>query len=102
MTPNPIEWWLRPVMIAARRRTQGRRIEVGVAQAVGGDPVKIWRRDHTAERAGDAEAGIVSHDQQDVRRSLGGNDARGPVRRRLRGVALNFALELLWRRRNLV
>ena len=35
----------------ARRRAQRGRVEVGVAQAVGGDPVEIRRRDHAAERA---------------------------------------------------
>ena len=86
----------------ARRRAQRRRIEVGVAQAVVGDAVERRRRDHAAEGAGDAEAGIVGHDQQHVRRALGRHDARRPVGLRLGGVALDLAAELRRRRRNLV
>ena len=86
----------------ARRRAQRGRVEVGVAQAVGGDPVEVRRRDHAAEGAGDAEAGVVGHDQQHVGRALGRHDARRPVGRRLRGVALDLAAELLRRRRQLL
>ena len=86
----------------ARRRAQRRRVEVGVAQAVRGDAVEVRRRDHAAEGAGDAEAGVVGHDQQHVRRALGRHDARGPVRLRLRGVALDLAVKLRRGRRKLL
>src|SRR5262245_22121107 len=41
----------------ARRRAQRCRVEVGIAQPVGSDAVKVRRRDHATERVGDAEAG---------------------------------------------
>src|SRR5262245_53083463 len=61
------------------------------------DAVNVGRWDHATERAGDAEACIVGHDQQYVRCVLRGYYARGPIGRRLRRVAFDLALELLWR-----
>ena len=58
-------------------------MEVGVAQALVGDPVQRRRRDHAAEGARRAEADIVGHDQQHVWRALRRRDARWPIRRRL-------------------
>src|SRR5208283_2627528 len=80
----------------ARRRTQRRRIEIGVAKSHRRDPVERRRRYHPAEGTGNTEAGVISHDQQDVRCTLGRLHAGRPVRRRLRGVAPDLSFEL-WR-----
>src|SRR5262249_50618093 len=60
------------------------------------------RRDDAAERAGDAVASIVSHDQQNVRRALGRHDARRPVGLGVRGIALELPFKFLRQRRKLI
>ena len=51
----------------ARRRAKGGRVEFGVAQARRRDAVERRRRYDAAERAGNAVALVVGHDEQDVR-----------------------------------
>ena len=82
-----------------RRRAQRGRVEVGVAQPVGGDAVQRRRRDDAAEGGRRGEADVVGHDQQDVRRALRRHDARRPGRLRLRGVEVRSRPERLRRRR---
>ncbi len=86
----------------AGRRAERCRVEIGVAQAVGGDAIERRGRDHAAEGRGGAEADVVGHDEQDVRRTFGRHDAHRPIRLRLRGVELDRAAEGLRRRRQLV
>lgn len=87
---------------SARWRAKSGRVEVREAQAISGHPIKGGRRNHTAERARDAEASVVGHNQEDVRRARGRHHACWPPGGRLRGVALDLAFELLRRRRQLV
>ena len=74
------------VMVAAgdqrrpRRRAQRGGVELGVAQPRLRDPVQRRRRDDAAERAADAIALVVGHDQQDVGRALGRHDASAATR----------------------
>ena len=86
----------------ARRRAQRGRVKVGVAEAVGGDAVERRRRNDAAEGAGDAVAGIVGHDQQNVGCALRWDDACRPVGGRPLRRALDLATELLRRRGDLV
>ena len=58
-----------------------------------GDPVERRRRDDAAECAGDAIAGIVGHDQQDVGRALGRHDLRRPIGLGILGVETDLAAE---------
>src|SRR5206468_7663437 len=60
----------------ARWRTKRGGMDVIVAQTRLGDAIHRWRRDHAAERARHAEAGVVGHDEQYVGRLLGWHDAR--------------------------
>src|SRR5262245_38837420 len=83
-----------------RRRTQRCGVEVDITQTVGCDPVESRGREYAAERARDAEACIVGHDQQDVWHVLGRHNAGWPVGRRLLDVTLDLAAELLrWGRK---
>ncbi len=61
-----------------RRRAEGRGVNVVVAQAVLGDAVHRWRRNHTAKRTGHAEARVVCNNEQDVGSLLGRHDAWRP------------------------
>ncbi|MHC2402170.1 hypothetical protein ACVMGC_006714 [Bradyrhizobium barranii subsp. barranii] len=79
------------------RRTQRRRMEVGITQAVLRDPIERRGRDHSAERRRHAVAGIVGDDQKNVRRAFGRNDTRRPKWCRLRRIALDLATEFLRR-----
>ena len=77
------------VMVAAgddarpRRRAQRRRVHVVVAQPLGRDPVQVRRPDRAPVAAELTEAGVVEHDEQHVRRTLGGANRRRPGRTRL-------------------
>src|SRR5262249_3226868 len=86
----------------AGRRTEGGRVHAGVAQAVLRHAVQRRRRDEAAERAGDAVARVVGHDQEDVGGPLGRHDARRPVGLRLRRGFLDLAAELRVGRRQLL
>jgi len=66
-------------MIAARDGEHS-AVELKVTQPVGGNLVERRRRDNTAERAGDTEADIVGHNEQDVRRALRRHHTRWPIR----------------------
>src|SRR5206468_410848 len=79
-----------------------RRMEIGVAQTIPGNPVKRRRRNYAAECAGHAVAGVVRNYQQDVRRALWRHDARRPIGFRFRRLALDLAAEFLRRSRKLV
>ena len=87
---------------SARRRAQRRGEHAVVAQTLFRDAVHRRRRDHAAEGAGYAEAGVVGDDQQHVRRALRRHDARRPPRLRLQRVILDHAAELRVRRRQLL
>ena len=67
-----------------RRRAQRGRVEVGVAQPGLRDAIQSRTGDDAAEGARHAEAVVVRHDEQDVRRALRRHDARRPPGRRLR------------------
>ncbi len=84
-----------------RRRTQRCRVEVGVAQAVGGDPVERRRRDDPSEGARRGEADVVGHDQENVRRVLRRHHPRRPIWRGLRCVQLDLTAEFLRRWRDI-
>lgn len=77
-------------------------MEVRVAQAVLRNAVERGRRDHTAEGARNRVTGVVGHDQENVRRALRRNDARGPEGLGLPGRILDYAAKLLRRRRKLI
>ena len=64
-----------------------------VAQSVCRDAVERRRRDDAPEGAGRAEADVVGHDEEDVRRALRRHHARRPGRFRLQGVQFDVALE---------
>src|SRR2546430_12531896 len=80
-----------------RGRTQRGGMELGVAQPCFGDAVQRRRRNDPAESAGNAVALVIGHDEQDVRRALGRDDARWPVRLGVGGSFLYHAAE--WQRR---
>ncbi len=86
----------------ARRRAQRRREHAVVAQAFLCDAVHRRCRDHAAERARHAEAGVVGDDQEHVRRALRRHDARRPPRFGLQGIVLDRAAELRIRRGQLL
>jgi hypothetical protein len=86
----------------AGRRTQRRRMEVGEAQPVLGYPVERRRRNHAAEGRGNAVAGIVGDDQEDIGCALRWHDTRRPIGRRLCRLAVDLAAEFLGWRRKLV
>lgn len=69
-----------------------------VPQSVGGDAIHGGCRDDSAERAGDAEAGVVGHDEQDVGGFFGRNDAWGPPGFRVECIRFDHAAEF-WSRR---
>ena len=96
------------VVVAAgdQRRARGRAerggVELRVAQPRLGDPVQRRRRDDAAERAADAIALVVGHDQQHVGRALGRHHARRPPGLRVLGALLDHAAEFRGRRRELL
>src|SRR5262249_51385740 len=51
----------------SRRRTQGGRVELVVANPALVNSIKVWRRDRPPEGACGAEAGVVGQDQQHIR-----------------------------------
>jgi hypothetical protein len=74
-------------------------VEVGVAQAIGRDPVERRRRDDAAEGRGRGEPDVVGEDEQDVGRAFWRRHAHRPKGLRLRSVELDLTAELLRRRR---
>ena len=85
-----------------RRRAQRGGEDPVVAQTLVRDAIHRRRRDHAAEGAGHAEAGIVGDDQQHVGCALRRHHARRPPRLRLQGVILDHAAELRVGRRELL
>ena len=84
-----------------RRRAERRGVEAGVAQTRVRDAVQCRRGDHAAKGAGRAEANIIGHYQQNVRRALRRHNARRPIRLRLHGVGIDLAFERLRRVRQI-
>src|SRR5689334_1761245 len=84
------------------RRAQRSGMELRVAQAHVGDMVKPRRWDDATERAGDAIARIVAHDQQNVGCTFWRNYFGRPIWLRLRGIEADFAAELRWRWRQII
>ena len=77
-------------------------MELRVAQPRLGDAVHRRRRNDAAERAGNAVALVVGHDEQHVGRALGRHDARRPPGLGILGAFLDDdAAELRRRRRDL-
>ena len=85
----------------SRRRAERGGVELRIAKAGLRNPVQRRRRDHTAERARDAVALVVRHDEQDVGRALGRHDARRPIRLRVLRVHVDHAAEPRRRVRNI-
>ena len=63
-----------------RRRTQGRGVHVGVAQAALCKRVQVGRLDGAAEAAELAIPGVIQHDEQHVGRTFPGAHGFGPGR----------------------
>ena len=63
----------------ARRRAERGGVDVVVAQAALGDAVHRGCGDDAAEGARHAETRVVGHDEKDVGRLLGRDDARAPT-----------------------
>src|SRR6516225_1337057 len=74
-------------------RTESGRVELCVAQSSLCDPIQRRCRDHAAKSATYTIALIVSHDQQNVGRTLWRHYPRWPPRRRFFGRLLNHATE---------
>ena len=64
----------------ARRRAEGRRVELSVAQAVLGQPVQRLRGDRTAKRARRAKAHVIRQDDEDVGSTLRSHDFAREIR----------------------
>jgi hypothetical protein len=86
----------------AGRRAERGRVELGIAQPRLGDAVQRRGRDDAAERAADAVALVVGHDEKHVGRAPGRHDARRPPGRRFLSGLLDDASELRRRRRQLL
>jgi hypothetical protein len=67
----------------ARRRTQGRHVEVRQPQSLGGQSVDVRRVDLRTEAAEVGEPRVVAQDHDDVGRALGRRGTRRPPRFRL-------------------
>ena len=76
-----------------RRRAECRGVELRVAQPHLRDAIQRRCRNDAAERAGNAVAGIVGHDQQDVGRALGRHDLRRPIGLGVLGAEIDLAAE---------
>src|SRR5437870_13887291 len=63
-----------------RGRTERGGMELRVAQTRFGDAIHRGRRDDATERARNAVALVVRHDEQNVGRAFGRYDARWPIR----------------------
>src|SRR5215471_4231878 len=87
--PNPTEWWLRPVIRAAR---------VGEHSAAEWNWVCAMRSiagvAAAAKRSRNAAALIIGHDEQSVGRALRRHHTSSPIRLRLAGLEVDFAAEL--------
>src|SRR6266566_4794706 len=87
------------MMVASRdkRGTRGRTerggMELRVAQTRFGDAIHRGRRDDATERARNAVALVVRHDEQNVGRAFGRYDARWPIRRGVLDALLDHATE---------
>src|SRR5206468_12072268 len=93
------------VMIAAsnqrraRRRAKRRGMKLRIAKTRFRDAIQCRRRNNAAKGARRAKSAIVSHDEQNVGRALGRDDARRPPRFRLGGFLLDHTAEfrIRWR-----
>ena len=61
------------------RGAQRGRVEVGIAQTVGGDAVQGGCRDNATERGWGSEANIVGHDKENVRCAFRRHHACRPI-----------------------
>src|SRR6266478_6751502 len=77
-------------------------MKLRVAQSHLCNPIHGGRWNDPAEGAGNAVAGVVRHDQQDVGSALWRNDVGRPVGLRLRSVEADRAGERRWRRRKIL
>src|SRR5258705_2391168 len=88
------------VVIAARekrgprRRTQCRGMKLVVTQPMLVDAIEVRGLDRAAEGAGRSKAGVVSHDQQHIRRALRGCYCAREIRLRFTRLAPNHAAKL--------
>src|SRR5262245_45163281 len=82
-----------------RRRAERCGMELCIAQTGFGNAVEGGRRDDTSKCSRNAVTLIVSHNEQNVWRTLGWHDLRWPPGLRLVGLEINRATELwrLWR-----
>ena len=78
----------------ARGRAERSGVEIRVAQPGLRDAIHCRGRNDAAEGARCAEAAIVGHDEQHVRRALRRHDARRPPGFRLRSLFLDLSAEL--------
>ena len=84
-----------------RRRAKRGGVELGVTQSRLGDAIHRGRRNDAAERARNAVALVIRHDEQNVRRALGRDDGRRPVRFGILDAFLDDAAKRQRRRRDL-
>ncbi len=74
-------------------------MKLRIPQPILSDAIQGWGRHYAAERAWSAEAAVVGHDEKNVGRVLGRDDARRPPRLGIRGALLYHATERQrWRR----
>jgi hypothetical protein len=77
-------------------------MEICVAKAAIGDPVQGRRGDYAAEGTRHPVTGIVSHDQEHIRRPFGRYNARRPIGLGLIRCFLDMTTKFSGRRRDLV
>ena len=85
----------------ARRRAQRGGMELRIAQACLGEPVKCGGRNYAAKGARHSIALVIGHDQKNVGRAFGRHDARRPPGLGVLGGLLNHTTKFGGRRGNL-
>ena len=100
-SPRPDRVWNRIPDDVRQRIIQMAIQEPALSQPRIGDPVQCRRRDDASERAADAIALVVGHDQKHVGRALRGYDRGRPVRFGIDGGVLDHATKLRVGRRDL-
>src|SRR5205823_6644838 len=86
----------------ACRRAERGGMELRVAQTCLGNTFQGRSRDDTSEGARHTVALIIGHDEENVRRALGGHDPRWPKRLGVQSAFLDHTSELFGRRWNLL
>ena len=76
-----------------RRRAERCRMKLRVAQARFRNAVQGRRRDDAAKCAGNTVAGVIGHDEQDIRCALGRHNLWRPIRFGVLGVEANLPAE---------